>query len=362
MQIKKAGAVAVGALATVAAMGAPAAAATHAQNAGFDKSQAMRAMGAQFLGGGTARWGGWDAPWDIDPQATLSTGSGSITNANAFQACGSSATNAVGISLATSSPNTLLGDCANGNSDITQNPNFPVTGVLNDSVTAVLTNQACGSTASFAVGIATALQSPNTVIGDCTNGNVRIGVPHNDDWDGRYLRSSWNHATESTTLEVGNAAVVRKGHIAAAQPAPVRAAWAGHNAASAMRGGWAGVQGGGWSAPWDVEPFGLASAQSGSALLTGTNQACGATGVFAVGGAVSTSSPNTVLGDCDNANVWITKLGPKAATSVSDNSVISALPWQSCGSTSSAGAGGAVSLQSPNTVFGNCSNANVTID
>jgi hypothetical protein len=369
MQIKKAGVVATGALATMAIMGAPAAAAPHTDasaltnttvlsQAGVQEANtaAIRQIGAnqfaQARGGGNS-WGGWDAPWDIEPQAVLSAGSSSVVNVNPFQSCGSTAANAVGVPFSTFSPNTVLGGCASGNIKITQSDSHPLIGVLDDSAVAALTNQACGSTASFAAGAAISLQSPNTVFGPCDNGNVFIGkkdhfhkYTQGKNHDGDWAESGREEAKNDVSAQA------------------LRAAWAARQAQpaapAAARGGGKGG-GKGWDAPWDVEPFGLASVGSGSSALLATWQACGSTAAFGAGAAASVGSPNTVLDDCKNANVQIVKDGPKALASILDNSSINALAWQACGSTSAAGVGAAVALQSPNTVLGSCYNANTVI-
>jgi hypothetical protein len=118
---------------------------------------------------------------------------------------------------------------------------------------------------------------------------------------------------------------------------------------------------GGWSAPWDVEPQSLLSTSAGSANTALTWQACGSDAVFGAGGVITTQSPSTVWGDCDNANVWIDQDDPTAITSILDNSRISVGDWQVCGSTVVGGAGAAANIGSANTVFGNCNNANTVI-
>jgi hypothetical protein len=51
---------------------------------------------------------------------------------------------------------------------------------------------------------------------------------------------------------------------------------------------------------------------------------------------------------------------PAPLLSILDNAVINILPWQICGSTVSLPVSAAVPLQSPNTVLGDCNNANTT--
>jgi hypothetical protein len=52
---------------------------------------------------------------------------------------------------------------------------------------------------------------------------------------------------------------------------------------------------------------------------------------------------------------------PAPLISILNGSVINILPWQICGSTVTAGVGGTVPLNSPNTVLGTCNNANTTL-
>lgn len=357
MQIKKAGAVAVGALATVAAMGAPASAATHSQNPGYDKSQAMRAMGAQFLGPSR---GGWDAPWDQQHQSLVSVGSGSAVSALAWQPCGSTVGLGVGaVGLSISSPNTVVGDCANANIKLSQDTVPGVVSVLSDTAVSVASWQFCGATSGGGViAVGAALQSPNTVLGGCDNSNIIITRDH--DYDNSYNNYNNGYHQESTTVaEAANAVALRRGHLAGdtAMATPVRNGWTGQQQQQGTRGG--------WKAPWDTEPTSFLSIGSGSAVQALSWQFCGSTagaGVL-VGAALSISSPNTVLDDCNNANVWIDQDDPTALLSVLDNTSINIAPWQSCGSTIGGGIGAiGAALQSPNTVFGNCNNANVTID
>ncbi len=52
---------------------------------------------------------------------------------------------------------------------------------------------------------------------------------------------------------------------------------------------------------------------------------------------------------------------PAPVLSILDGAVINILPWQICGSTAVAGVGGAVPVNSPNTVLGSCNNANTAL-
>src|SRR6186997_3382767 len=120
MQIKKAGVVATGALATVAVMGAPAAAAPSMDATALTKASTMN----------LARGGGWDAPWDQASQSLLAIGSGSVAQIAAWQFCGASAVGGVvGLTLDLDSPNTVFGDCNNGNIKLNQDTNPAVISV-----------------------------------------------------------------------------------------------------------------------------------------------------------------------------------------------------------------------------------------
>jgi len=408
MQMKKAGVVATGALATVAIMGAPAAAApstdasalTKASNSTEGKINMMRQVGASQMmlargGGWQDSNGGWDAPWDIDPTALLSTLNGTAVTTAPFQACGSTAAFAVGVTVPITSPNTLVakGDdegngfreggsyghakhedrvaCANGNTKITQSDEVPLIAIANNTAITALALQACGSTASFAVGVAAPITSPNTVIGDCNNGNVEIS---NDDVDG------WEESgrVEGTNLDkvkaqVALASALKRGGYYH-QGADAKGGSYYHQGADAKGGGYwkqdrqAAAQvapqarSGGWDAPWDIDPFGLVSTLNGTSVVAGVLQACGSTAVFAVGAAVPITSPNTVIGDCKNANVKIDQQDASALLSIGNNTSISLANIQACGSTMSAGAGAAIPITSPNTVIGSCFNANTVID
>jgi hypothetical protein len=301
----------------------------------------------------------------------------------ALQLSGSSAAGgAVAITVVTDSPNTLFGDCNNGNVKLKQDTNPAITAVLTDSVVSVATWQACGSSIGGGVGaINTSLLSPNTVIGDCKNGNIFIGRErqweggdHDDydrparggDHDGyeRPSRGGYHHENEKESASLSTELV---------RQAATKVAQGKKNAGQDTRKQWATRQAskaknvtpqarGGWSAPWDVELQSLASAGAGAAVTSLTWQACGSDTVFGAGVVLATQSPSTVLGDCDNANVWIDQEDPTSIVSLLDNSRVSLGDWQVCGSTAAAGVGAATNIGGPNTVFGNCNNANTVID
>lgn len=350
MQIKKAGVVAAGALATVAVMGAPAAAgpAPQADASAFTKASALN----------MARHG-WSNPWDSTRQGLLWVGTGSVVNAAAWQICGSSAVAGVGVTVDVD-PNTVIGGyegaCNNGNVLLDTQKDTPLIGLANDSSVSVATWQACGSTLVGGLLVTASLQAPNTVFGDCRNGNVMITSPEES-----------GHVTESTTVdkaEKGNnkaAGITRQG-----DTSKLRDAFAGDNRKADKKAGKAksakaDARGGG-SNPWDIEPMGLLTAASGSAVQLATWQLCGGSAVWGLGVVAQVSSPSTVFGDCDNANVWIDQPEwPHSLISVLDHSSVNLLPWQVCGSDTVAGVGVTASVTSPDTVIGTCSNANTVI-
>lgn len=342
MQIKKAGVVAAGALASVAVMGAPAAAAPTMDATAFTKASTLD------LGRGS----GWSAPWDQPAQSAISIGSGSVAQGAAWQICGSAAMAGVGGTLDALSPNTVMGDCNNGNVKLKQDTLPAVISVLDDSVLSVATWQACGATVMGGVGGTVSLMSPNTVLGDCKNGNIIIT-----------REPTYNNA-ESTTVDaelVRNAVTSSKAKTVAKKDQDARKAWATRQGAAKANAP-APQARHPWSAPWDQEPQSAISVGSGSAATAATWQVCGGEAVWGVGGVLTAQSPSTVDGDCDNANVWIDQQDPKAVISILDNSRISLADWQVCGSTIVGGVGGTVNLASPNTVIGNCNNANTVID
>jgi hypothetical protein len=336
MQIKKAGVVATGALATVAVMGAPAAAAPTMDASALTQTSALN----------VAR-GGWSAPWDQPAQSAIAVGSGSVAQAAAWQICGSAAVAGVGGTLDFTSPNTVFGECNNGNIKLKQDTIPAVISVLNDSAISVATWQACGSSVMGGVGLTGSLMSPNTVLGDCKNGNIVI------------TREPSYEESATVSAEVVRAAA---GKVAAAKKdadKDARNAWATRQASAKAA---APQARNGWMAPWDQEPQSAISVGTGTAATAATWQACGGEAVWGLGAVVTATSPSTVWGDCDNANVWIDQDDPTAVISVLDNSRLSVADFQVCGSSTVSGVGATVNLASPNTVFGNCNNANTIID
>ncbi|MDI1465603.1 hypothetical protein QEZ54_32000 [Catellatospora sp. KI3] len=393
MQMKKAGVVATGALAAVAIMGAPAAAAsttdasalTHGTSLTEGKASAMRMVGANQLNLARGGWqGGWDAPWDVDPQALVSTLNGTAISTLPIQSCGSTAAFAVGAAAPITSPNTVVaggfheegyghdkGDklaCANSNVSVTQSDEVPVTAIGNNTVVVAGALQACGSTASFAAGVAIPITSPNTVIGGCDNGNVSIeeedewdqwggsdkwGGSHKSDGYGKWSESA---RTEGTTVSTAAARQGLVAKVAGLKKASMKLNARGPQAAPQVRGGF------GWDAPWDVDPFGVLATANGTSIQTALLQACGSTAAFAVGITAPITSPNTVIGDCKNSNVKIDQKDTSALTYAANNTAVVVAPIQACGSTASAGIGAAAPITSPNTVIGSCYNANIVID
>jgi hypothetical protein len=65
---------------------------------------------------------------------------------------------------------------------------------------------------------------------------------------------------------------------------------------------WAANAPSNWSAPWDAKPAPLLSILDNAVINILPWQVCGSTAVAGVGGAVPVNSPNTVLGSCNNAN------------------------------------------------------------
>ncbi|MEV4412615.1 hypothetical protein [Catellatospora sp. NPDC049609] len=362
-------------------MGAPAAAApstdasalTQASTSTTEgKTSAMRQVGANQLklarGGGFDN-NGWDAPWDVDPQALVALLDGTVVNVAALQQCGSTSGNVVGISVPITSPNTVLANfghdgyghkddvaCANGNIKIKQSDEYPLIGVGNDTAVGIATIQSCGSTDGQVVGITVPITSSNTVFGDCQNGNVEIGAE--DEWDDH---DGWKESGRVEAMPVGQSTAMDKARQALVKKVGAlknRDAWAKRSNAKVAPQ----ARGGGWDAPWDVDSFGLISALNGTSVLAATLQACGSTSPDVISLAIPITSPNTVYGDCKNANVKIDKEGPKGLITVADNSSVNILPLQSCGSTSANIIAAAVPLGSPNTVIGSCYNANTVID
>jgi hypothetical protein len=373
MQMKKAGAVAVGALATVAVIGAPAAASAHTTEA---KVHSMRHAASPFLGQSRDMW---SAPWEGPQQSLVSAGTGSVANGVAWQICGSNVVAGVGGVVNPSSPTTVMDGCTNANIWLKQDTVPPVIGALNDTAIAAASWQICGSNSVAGVGGTVALQVPSTVLGGCDNSNIVIGGPDNN------YTEAGTVATARTRLTPQQKAALKAAKQSAKrQRLAAKLAGVGGNQTDVVRAAFTAkkdallaqkqhvtrvaaapkvqIGGGMWGAPWDVEPQSLATVGDGSAVQAASWQICASNGVAGVGGVVANSSPDSVFGDCRNATVKITQDDPTSTISALDNTSINLVPWQICGSNSVAGVGGTVALQSPNTVFGACHNADTIID
>ncbi|NUT17847.1 MAG: hypothetical protein HOV77_01555 [Hamadaea sp.] len=166
MQVRKVGAVAVGALATVAAIGGPAAAApglTTQQNAATTTTatatgaaKALDKVGEPFF------------------QPLITIGTGSSINAAAWQICGSNAVAGPGAVITSGTPHTQLGDCTNSNVKLKQDTVPGLISILDDTSVNAVPWQVCGSNVVAGVGLQAAINSPATVVGDCDNANTQI--------------------------------------------------------------------------------------------------------------------------------------------------------------------------------------------
>ncbi|WP_020522276.1 hypothetical protein [Catelliglobosispora koreensis] len=173
MQIGKAGVVAAGALATVAAMGTAAAAAPPASVAKADSTPttALRVDKNQL-----AKQGLLGLDGNVD-QPLITIGVGSSLKAAPWQACGSNVPAGVGLVASAGNANTVIGDCKNANVLLKQDTVPGLISILDDSSVSVLPWQVCGSNAVAGVGATVAVNSPNTVTGDCHNANHVIEAP-----------------------------------------------------------------------------------------------------------------------------------------------------------------------------------------
>jgi hypothetical protein len=195
MQVSKVAVVATGALATAAAMGSTPAFAADSEGSAavapatvgvldYDgkhraSDEAMRELAQHWLA--VAPEQGRDAPWDFEPPQLLSVGSGSALSALSWQICGSSVVAGVGATVPIASPNTVLGDCTNGNIDIEGNGgDDAIISVLDSTALSLLPWQICGSSAVAGVGATVPVASPNTVHGDCTNGNIKVDTTEDE--------------------------------------------------------------------------------------------------------------------------------------------------------------------------------------
>ncbi|MBB5869942.1 hypothetical protein F4553_003321 [Allocatelliglobosispora scoriae] len=181
MQIKKAGAVAVGAIATVAAMGTSAAASPTTGPAQLGSASVLTApnSSAQAITKAVTKNAfGLGANDTVQP--LLSVFGGSSLLVAPWQFCGSTATAGVGAAVAASSPNTVLGDCTNANVKLKQDTAPALISLFDDSSVNLAPWQVCGSTVVGGVGATVALNSPNTVTGDCDNASTKITAPDHE--------------------------------------------------------------------------------------------------------------------------------------------------------------------------------------
>ncbi|MEV6968548.1 hypothetical protein AB0M47_25875 [Hamadaea sp. NPDC051192] len=167
MQVRKVGAVAVGALATVAAIGAPAAAAPGLTTQHGDASATTAAATT-----GAAK--ALDRVGEPFFQPLITIGVGSSVNAAAWQICGSNAVAGPGAVVTSGTPHTQLGDCTNANVRLKQDAVPGVISILDDTSVNALPWQVCGSNVVAGVGVQAAVNSPATVVGDCDNANTQI--------------------------------------------------------------------------------------------------------------------------------------------------------------------------------------------
>jgi hypothetical protein len=360
MQVSKVAVVATGALATAAAIGSTPAFAADSEGApavapatvgvldyeGKHRAsdEVMRELAEQWLT--VAPEQTWSAPWEQEPPQILSIGSGSALSALSWQICGSSVVAGVGGVVPIASPNTVLGDCTNGNVDIKGNGgDDALFSVLDNSVLSLAPWQFCGSTGVAGVGGAVPVASPNTVTGDCTNGNIAIDT--SEDEGGEYPEYPEYPDMPDTpdTPEYPEY-----------PDSPEYPEYPGYGYYEQ------GAEEQGSVAPWEQEPPQVLSVGSGSAASVASWQICGSSTVAGVGGTVPIASPNTALGYCTNGNIDIHgNGGDDALFSVLDNSALSVAPWQICGSSVVAGVGGTVPIASPNTAAGDCTNGNIKI-
>lgn len=187
MQVSKVGVVAAGALATVAVMGSAAAGAPAqvAQAARLDAAQATLTTLGIGKALGTKQGGATD-----QARPLISIGQGSSIKALPWQICGSEAVAGVGITATASDPNTVIGDCVNGNVWLKQD-NGPrgIISILDDASLNLLPWQACGSNVVAGLGLTATVNSPSTVTGDCHNANTVISAPDDNSATGTSLIS-----------------------------------------------------------------------------------------------------------------------------------------------------------------------------
>lgn len=195
MQVGKAGIVAAGALATVAVFGSAASAAPVAGPAHADpirtaatalKQDALdrAAMAKAAVGAAAVTATDADARGprrQPKQQPLISIGNSSAVSALAWQVCGS-ASAAGGAAIAVTSPNTVLGDCANANVLLRQDRVQGLISILDDTSINAAPLQVCGSNLAVA-GAVVASSSPATVVGNCYNANTLIAGPPDEGYE-----------------------------------------------------------------------------------------------------------------------------------------------------------------------------------
>lgn len=165
MQVSKAGVIAAGALATVAAMGSPAAAKPAVGHVQPDAATTATALNVAPAASRQAA---------DKPQPLITIGVGSAIQAAAWQVCGSTSVAGVGGTVAANSPKLQVGDCNNSNVMLKQDTTPGVISILDDTSVNAVPWQVCGSNAVAGVGLSAAVNSSMTVIGDCANANTLI--------------------------------------------------------------------------------------------------------------------------------------------------------------------------------------------
>ncbi len=164
-------------------------------------------------------------------------------------------------------------------------------------------------------------------------------------------------------MQIGKAGVVAAGALAtvAVMGSAAAAAPAGSDAVAkstpttALTMGKAALP---MQAPWDTVDQPLITIGLSSSAKVAPWQICGSNAVGGVGAVASASAANTVIGDCYNANVLLKQDTTPGIISILDDTSVLALPWQVCGSNAVAGVGATIAAGTPNTVTGDCYNAN----
>lgn len=293
MQVRKAGAVAIGALAAVAAIGSPAMAYGPA-NQDTAAAKNLAPVGDPALIASPLGIAGPDAAGPAstavakagDPffQPLITIGTGSSVDAAAWQICGSNSVAGPGVTVASGQPVTVVGDCGNAHTQLHQGTGPGLISILDDSSVNALPWQVCGSTAVAGVGAVVAVDSPATVTGDCDNATTHIT---------------------------------------------------------------------GGKDP--MGPQSLISVLGGSAVNALAWQVCGSTAVMGLGVAAGVNSPTTVLGSCKDSNTTISVKEPGAIIPVLDNVVLDVLPLQVCQQDSLFSLVGlSPAINSPANVLGGC--------